>query len=339
MVWPREPNNDTMEDTTLRDLVQVPEMVETISHNPLTTSPTQTRKMSLPLAPGTKKLVNSQPSSNTASPRASREASPARPTVRSTTVRPVNGRSRTSSSQEPSPSRSSNATVSNVMSSAAVQRALSAANTPVLKPSSSDPPLIAPQPQKVIVPAETRDSPRWPISPRLRSPPPINRPTSIPRKQDQELPPISTLRFQSSNESTQSTNTDTDNDETSSMSGMRSPGRGVSTSATTLETVPELSQPTSPATGLEGSREWKRGGLPEEQNAIEQAFTKNLKFSAGAGTTDSGSDSGEKKGEIKLRPTSTGAGSTPRQNPMQTVKTGSTTTPTTGKKRNRNLDD
>ena len=105
------------------------------------------------------------------------------------------------------------------------------------------------------------------------------------------------------------------------MSGIRSPGRGVSTSATTLETVPESSQPGSPGVGngLERSQEWKQGGLPEEQNAIDQAFTKNMKSSPAAATTDSGSESGEKKGEIKLRPT-TGANTTPRPHAAQLAK-------------------
>lgn len=103
------------------------------------------------------------------------------------------------------------------------------------------------------------------------------------------------------------------------MSGIRSPGRGVSTSATTLETVPESSQPGSPGigSGLERSQEWKQGGLPEEQNAIDQAFTKNMKSSVA--TIDSGSESGEKKGEIKLRPT-TGANTTPRPSAAQLAK-------------------
>ncbi|KAL5348582.1 Vacuolar inheritance and morphology protein [Pseudogymnoascus australis] len=317
-----------MEDKPLRNPSQAPEMTQATpssmaskSANPQTTSPTQTRKPSHSPAPGSKRIINSQPPSNTASPKPSREPSPARPTVRSATVRAGgNGRSR-KSSQEPSPSRSASATAANMPSSAAVQRALSTANTPLLKPSTSDTAIVAPQPQKITVPTEFKDSPRWPISPRLKSPPPINRPTGMARKTDQELPPISTLRFQTSNESAQSATTDTDYEESSAMSGIRSPGRGVSTSATTLETVPESSQPGSPGIGmgLERSQEWKKGGLPEEQIAIDQAFTKNMKSSPAAVTTDSGSESGEKKGEIKLRPTS-GANTTPRPNAAQLAK-------------------
>ncbi|OBT65139.1 hypothetical protein VE03_04733 [Pseudogymnoascus sp. 23342-1-I1] len=315
-----------MEDKPLRNPSQAPEMTQATpssmaskSANPSTTSPTQTRKTSHSPAPGSKRInYSQQPPSNTASPKPSREPSPARPTVRSATVRTGNGRRK--SSQEPSPSRSASATA-NMPSSAAVQRALSTANTPLLKPSTSDTAIVAPQPQKITVPTEFKDAPRWPISPRLKSPPPINRPTGMARKTDQELPPISTLRFQTSNESAQSANTDTDYDESLAMSGIRSPGRGVSTSATTLETVPESSQPGSPGIGmgLERSQEWKRGGLPEEQNAIDQAFTKNMKSSPAAATTDSGSESGEKKGEIKLRST-TGANTTPRPHAAQLAK-------------------
>ncbi|OBT96321.2 hypothetical protein VE01_05820 [Pseudogymnoascus verrucosus] len=315
-----------MEDKPLRNPSQAPEMTQATpssmaskSANPSTTSPTQTRKSSHSPAPGTKKLINSQPPSNTASPKPSREPSPARPTVRSATVRTGNGRRK--SSQEPSPSRSASAMAANIPSSAAVQRALSTANTPLLKPSISDTAIVAPQPQKITVPTEFKDAPRWPISPRLKSPPPINRPTGMARKTDQELPPISTLQFQTSNESAQSGYTDTDYDESLAMSGIRSPGRGVSTSATTLETVPESSQPGSPGIGigLDRSQEWKQGGLPEEQIAIDQAFTKNMKSSPAAATTDSGSESGEKKGEIKLRHT-TGANTTPRPHAAQLAK-------------------
>ncbi|KFY05993.1 hypothetical protein V492_08199, partial [Pseudogymnoascus sp. VKM F-4246] len=327
-----------MEDKPPRNPSQAPEMTQATpssmaskASNPSTTSPTQSRKPSLSPAPGTKKIINSQPLSNTASPKPSREPSPARPTVRSATVRTGNGRSR-KSSQEPSPSRSASATAANMPSSAAVQRALSTANTPQLKPTVSEPAIVAPQPQKATASTELKEAPRWPISPRLKSPPPINRPTSMARKTDQELPPISTLRFQTSNESAQSANTDTDYDDSSAMSGIRSPGRGVSTSATTLETVPESSQPGSPGVGnaLERSQEWKKGGLPEEQNAIDQAFTKNMKASPAAATTDSGSESGEKKGEIKLRPT-TGANTTPRPNAAQLAKQASSSA-LTGKK-------
>ncbi|KFY56048.1 hypothetical protein V497_06548 [Pseudogymnoascus sp. VKM F-4516 (FW-969)] len=327
-----------MEDKPTRNPSQAPEMTQATpssmaskSANPSTTSPNQSRKPSLSPAPGSKKLINSQPPSNTASPKPSREPSPARPTVRSATVRTGNGRSR-KSSQEPSPSRSASATAANMPSSAAVQRSLSTANTPLLKPTLSDTAIVAPQPQKITAPTEFKDAPRWPISPRLKSPPPINRPTGMARKTDQELPPISTLRFQTSNESAQSATTDTDYDDSLAMSGIRSPGRGVSTSATTLETVPESSQPGSPGVGvgLDRSQEWKPGGLPEEQNAIDQAFTKNMKASSAAPTTDSGSESGEKKGEIKLRPT-TGANTTPRPNAAQLVKQASSSA-LTGKK-------
>jgi hypothetical protein len=256
------------------------------------------RKPSISSIP--KKAFNSQASSNTNSPKPSREPSPARPTARpstSTSARTGAGRSRKNSSQDPSPSRSSSAQTPNVPSSAAIQRALSSANTPVLKPQGSETSVFAPTPQKITTTNhDIKEPPRWPISPRLRSPPPMNRPNSTARRPDQDLPPIGVLRLSQ----TESAQPILDSGEESpGLSGMRTPGRGVSGTGSTLETVQEISQPGTPAFGFDGPSDRMDAAL--EENAIDQAF-KASKLKSKSGDV-SGSESGERKGEIKLRPT------------------------------------
>lgn len=318
-----------MDDKGRKTPTQTPEMRESTSNPRFSadrSSANLNRKPSTSSIPNTRKMISSQTSSNTASPKPSREPSPARPTVRPSTTRPGPGRPRKNSSQDPSPSRSASATTPNVPSSAAIQRALSAASTPLLKPSLSDLTIVAPQPYKPMIPSEIKETPRWPISPRLRSPPPVNRPSHMPRKADQDTP-VSTLRFTSSNEGTA---TDTDNEESSAMVAIRSPARGASTSSTTLETVQEISQPNTPASGLDATLSSAMGGLAEESIAIDQVLT-NAQRKLRPGAVESGSESGERKGEIKLRST-TGQGSALRSTLASPLKSTSSTSITSVKK-------
>lgn len=157
-------------------------------------------------------------------------------------------------------------------------------------------------PSKIVVPSEIKETPKWPISPRLRSPPPVNKVRS-----KDDLPSLTSLRFQSSNESSQSTSSgEAEQDEnqtptSSNMGGVKSPARGPSTSSTTLETVQEISHPVTPMpTQVDGTS--------EEQNPIDLAvLNKDHKSKAKqADKVDSGSESGEKKGEVKLKATASG---------------------------------
>jgi hypothetical protein len=141
------------------------------------------------------------------------------------------------------------------------------------------------------------------------------------------MPSISTLRFTSSNEGTQSA-TDTDNEESSAMT-IRSPARGASTSSTTLETVQEISQPSTPAAGLDATLNSALAGPTEEPNGIDQVFTHNHKSRSKPGAVDSGSESGERKGEIKMRST-TSRSSTLRPSLVPSLKSGTGLTGSSG---------
>ncbi|KAK8069558.1 vacuolar segregation subunit 7-domain-containing protein [Apiospora phragmitis] len=139
----------------------------------------------------------------TASPLASRETSPAR-TYGKPTTRPTRppgtstaNSSRKNSLQDPSPSRSKSAH----HPTAASRQQLSAATTPTLPPPPTSEPIPRkPQPQKPLVATEhPNSSPRWPVSPRLKSPPPaLNKPAVPPsqplRKNDPEPPAINVQR-------------------------------------------------------------------------------------------------------------------------------------------------
>ncbi|KAI1881687.1 hypothetical protein JX265_000513 [Neoarthrinium moseri] len=253
--------------------------------------------------------VDTQPSrwtstatSLTASPLVSRENSPTRSYPKSgRTSRSSTTRSRKNSFQEPSPSRTR---VHPQVSTPRQQ--LSAATTPTLPPPpTSEPVLRAPQPQKPTLATEaSKDAPRWPVSPRLKSPPPaLNRPSAPPpRKNDQEPPMINVLRATPSphpppSESPLLVPSDTEGDETLST-GMRTPGRGPSAGSSTsqLETVQEVSQPNTPGPNLDLASEklaqsGAAGGQPSKSDG---AVNKILK-------SENNSESGSDSGSIKTR--------------------------------------
>lgn len=185
---------------------------------------------------------NSVGPSPLASREASRDSSPIRqPRRASSTNRLVGPRKNSQTDQSPS-----RRTRPSIPSSSASSRSLSSMTTPTLLPTSQDQHQIqAPTPQKPGFNVDLRDNPRWPISPRLQSPPPqyATRPGIPARRSDQDLPSISVQRPSPSPqppmEPRQST-PDNEPDETQSASGVRTPVRGP------LETVQEVSLPNSP---------------------------------------------------------------------------------------------
>ncbi|KAK7942967.1 uncharacterized protein PG986_012080 [Apiospora aurea] len=201
----------------------------------------------------------------TASPLESRESSPARthgkPTTRSTRppVTATANSSRKNSLQDPSPSRSRSVQHPTATS----RQQLSSATTPTLPPPPTSEPIPrTPQPQKPFVATEhPNSSPRWPVSPRLKSPPPaLNKPavpTSQPlRKNDPEPPAINVQRATPSpnprpSEASSQAVSDAEGDDGAMLpSGMRTPARGPSGASSTLETVQEVSQPNTPGPDL-----------------------------------------------------------------------------------------
>lgn len=184
--------------------------------------------------------------------------------------------------------------------------------------------------------SEPKDSPRWPISPRLRSPPPINK-TSItsPRKLEQDLPSINVQKPAaklSEQEVKQTTTTDTEVDDSQTL-GMRTPARGASGANSTLETVQEISQPNTPSyrLGIDGAIEGGADGsskiLIETENPIDNAFGQNYK---GKQSNESGSESGG-KGEIKMKATASAPPTALRPSGPATKSYSTTTTAGRGK--------
>jgi hypothetical protein len=324
---------DAMGDRTFHSVTGAPEMAE--PSNTLTTptdhqlpalpssSSTQSTNSSLP-AP--KKVFNAQTTSATNSPKPSRESSPIRPELASNSQNRAGGRSRKNSSQEPSPTRSASATSAIPSSAAVARKPFSSATVPQLRPTVSDTSIKAPIPQKAALPSEPRDLPRWPVSPRLRSPPPVIKALTSPRKIDQEAP---TINVQTSTPPiTEETHPVTEGDESLALPGMRSPVRGPSGAGSTLETVQEISQPSTPALILDGSRELSHNAVKqmlEQANAIDQVLAKPLKAKSNTAAIESGSESGGNKGEIKLRASSLAPTSTapPNNGPAKSHSTGS----------------
>lgn len=209
------------------------------------------------------------------SPLSSRDASPARPHQRSTaSTGPTNPRAGLPSrknSADVSPNRGpSLAGPSSSPSAAAIQRALSSTSIPQLQPSSSTDAIKAPRPAKPTSGSNSGDNtPHWPISPRLRSPPPpgsdgrsgsrsranslrnqIRKPEaqSTPAIVVQSSSPAPGSRIPVREESV------TSDPEEPALS-MKGPSRGASGVAPKLETVQESSLPATPGfDGLETDR-------------------------------------------------------------------------------------
>ncbi|TGJ82229.1 hypothetical protein E0Z10_g6539 [Xylaria hypoxylon] len=244
--------------------------------------------------------------SMTASPVHSRDPSPARTSKASTrtsraSISPV--QSRKNSTQDPSPSR----TRSNIPTSSATPRQqLSASIIPSLPPpSGSDTILRTPVPQKSssVIQETSKDAPRWPISPRLKSPPPIfGKPTaaSSARRNDPEPLVVNVQRATPSPhvEPNSQSASDVEVEESHLSSGMRTPGRGPSNGSSTLETVQEVSQPNTPRPGLDAVIEKLEETATSQnstQNSNYDAISSSVKSSQNATNSESGSDSGSVK--------------------------------------------
>ncbi|OAA42242.1 hypothetical protein NOR_05091 [Metarhizium rileyi] len=180
------------------------------------------------------------------SPAASRDGSPSRqPRGATSSTWQSGSRFRKNSHQELSPTRQ--VRQGNNQDQGTPTRKLSSVNTPNLRPHNRDLPIYAPTPQKPSAIPDLKDNPRWPISPRLRSPPPqLGRPgatTPTRPRSEQETPAIIVPRQSPSPliSETQVSVLDSDTDDSQAPSGVRTPVRGL------LETVQEVSHNNSPA--------------------------------------------------------------------------------------------
>ncbi|KAK3500293.1 vacuolar segregation subunit 7-domain-containing protein [Neurospora hispaniola] len=217
----------------------------------------------------------SRASSVAPSPFASRESSPTRPANRAPTTRnptaassrapsrgPAAGgaapRSRKNSFQDPSRSTKPGS----VSLSTAGSRTLSSATTPTFLPAATDRNVNAPAPPSKSPTANSsaahphptggQDPLKWPVSSRLRSPPPIvTKPPILgpPRRQDQtpDISPSTALPRQTSSFYASESQSDTDADDlTPTQPGARTPARAAGGSTSVLETVQEVSPFGSP---------------------------------------------------------------------------------------------
>ncbi|KAK7992006.1 phospholipid metabolism enzyme regulator [Apiospora saccharicola] len=257
----------------------------------------------------------------TASPLASRETSPARthgkPTTRPArpSVTATANSSRKSSAQDPSPSRSRSSHLPTAASASRQQ--LSAATTPTLPPPSTPEPILrTPQPQKPLVATENpNSSPRWPVSPRLKSPPPALNKPAVPlsqpfRKNEQEPPAINVQRAtpspnpRSSEASSQAVSDAEGDDGAMLPSGMRTPARGPSGAGSTLETVQEVSQPNTPGPDLNMAIEklsQAAAATSEMASRSDPALqrSRSARTARNGTNSESGSDSGSVKADTR----------------------------------------
>ncbi|KAF2203107.1 hypothetical protein GQ43DRAFT_348202, partial [Delitschia confertaspora ATCC 74209] len=219
---------------------------------------------------GSRSRGPSAPPSRTNSPFPSRDNSPHRHQQRqpaSSGPTPKSGLRSRKNSTEASPNRAQilAGTASTVPSAAAIQRALSSANIPSIPPTSLQDPSRLPRPQKASAGTNSGDAtPHWPVSPRLKSPPPesgtrsrsrrnslrsqarnISAASSAPSIVVQSSSPAPTSRIPVVDEGTHS-----DLEEQPPIMSMKGSSRGASGAVPKLETVQEASLPTSP--GFDG---------------------------------------------------------------------------------------
>ncbi|KAH8820970.1 vacuolar segregation subunit 7-domain-containing protein [Xylogone sp. PMI_703] len=260
-------------------------------------------------------------------PVASRESSPVRPyppKSNSSSRLSGPGRTRKNSFTELSSSRNNNSN-GNPPSTAGPQRTLSITSPPILSPTPSNPAIRSPVPQRPPPTSEIREVPRWPVSPRLRSPPPMNRPAAPPpRKSDQDIPAISIQQGTPPGDggvrlATPSNDTE---DAASTATVMRTAPRGIVGGSSTLETVQEVSQPGTPGPrGIDTLIENASRASSEQDTATENGTSKSVQRKPSLTTTnESGSDSGG-KGEIKLRSTSAAPSTLRASNPPKSFST------------------
>lgn len=226
---------------------------------------------------------------------ASRNASPIRYPRKVTSSSRLGGtRSRTNSQQDLSPTRSSR---SQIPSYAATQRSLSTSGTPSLPPANKQDTTTSSDstgtPQKSVISSDLKDV-RWPVSPRLRSPPPqLNKSSgpTTPRATDIDPPAINIQQASPAAVPVDSTSTAACSEKASeesslSSSGTRTPVRSA------LETVQEVATPSRDAGLLEQVKE--KLSLPDNHSdtAALSDGARNTRARPTLAQNESGSDSG-----------------------------------------------
>ncbi|KAL2757915.1 hypothetical protein ACRALDRAFT_1061185 [Sodiomyces alcalophilus JCM 7366] len=263
---------------------------------------------------------SSTSSSLNQSPLPSRDPSPSRLQPRSTTAN--TSRSRKNSQHDMSPSRAPKPTIPVAPPGS---RTLSRATTPTLLPAAqSNGHRRVAAPQKTSDHFQAKESPRWPVSPRLRSPPPqLSRPpVSSMRRAETDPPRISVQRPIPSTDNV-STISESETEDSQTPPGVRTPAM---TNGPTLETVQEVSQPNSPGS-LDADLDKVNEKLADEALAMTTyptlAENKNLRLArANAAGIESGSDSGSIRADSRRPRTSAPPPTTSRQSSAVSAKQG-----------------
>lgn len=295
-----------------------PAAVDGVAPNPSTSLSSTTKRSMTPASSANTSAANS--------PKPSREPSPTRPGASSSSK---GLRSRKNSQDVVSPSRRPSVSSiggSTIPSAAAVQRALSIANTPQLQPTViSEPSARTPRSQLSAGSTPGDNTPHWPASPRLKSPPnanPTRQSFSTPRNQEPGAQPPSihvhrpiavTSTRQAENRASATGGMPEDQVAPTSI---QKPSRGASAAGPTLETVQESSLPATPAITSAPSSQVIRpsGGEPSANRAIEKSGEDQARKIART-IAGSGSESGGNKSD--------GKGSPKRSIPKTATKTSS----------------
>ncbi|PSR82442.1 vacuolar segregation subunit 7-domain-containing protein [Coniella lustricola] len=275
------------------------------------------------------------------SPLSSREPSPNRSLLQAGPTKPAStpaaavARSRKTGAQDTNPSRTPKYSAPTSSSSGKIS---TASRTPKLGPVATDSTARGSAPQKSPVHAEhLKESHRWPVSPRLRSPPPVStRPNYAPsrRVEQDQLPSIQVQRSSPQipqQQHLESSQSDTDGDEArlqatpTNKTSTRGSIAGPSTSA--LETVQEASPLPSPQHTESMLERMDDSAMSETGSQIDLLeFTRRKSWKARASPSthnDSGSDSGSIKGERGPAATSVPPSLTSRQS-SASVRTNAT---------------
>ncbi|KAM3433035.1 hypothetical protein MY4824_006196 [Beauveria thailandica] len=187
--------------------------------------------------------------SNGTAPSSSRDGSPSRLIRKATSSSRLSGnRPRKNSQQEVSPTRSSR---SQIPTHTAAARSLSTSATPSLPPTPRESQHTSAPQKNGLALADSRESSRWPVSPRLRSPPPnLNRSGPASPKPDPDLPAINILHPSPLVKSSDIQRPpESDTDESKSGSGVHTPVRSP------LETVQEVATPVADRSILDHVKE------------------------------------------------------------------------------------
>lgn len=200
---------------------------------------------------GPQSLTASRSPSAAASPWSSRDSSPAgRPPRQQPASAAARGMRSRKNSHDVSPSRPTQPVTSTAPSAAAIQRALSAATAPQLQPiPAAEPPSKKPRSQRST--AGNEGPMQWPVSPRLKSPPPSAdaRRSSLRRAESTPSAPnivVQPSTPESSNEDPSATGENLQKELASRLvSAAKTSNRGTS-GAPKLATVQEASLPSAP---------------------------------------------------------------------------------------------